>query len=239
VALNSHHWNHVFERDFLPQLRGLVEVLETRLLPAFNDIDSESQHFADQLWSEAIQMPASGDDDRMDQIAEAVRDAGVDHYMLLDGLRQGSVNLFAASIHHAFEQQLLMFLRRELLEPFERNNSKLFAIGVVRARLQTYGIDLYQFCMWPEIDELRLVANVVKHADGESAKRLHQLRPDYFRQSGFPGLGEWELRWDPHVFQPLIGRDLYVQSKDVRLYLNSLIEFWRQFAAALISTATP
>jgi hypothetical protein len=202
------------------------------VLPAFGDIDQEAERYTNKLWKDAGEMPGTGDDD-MDRIAEAVQEAGVERYMLLNDLRQGVVNLFAASLYHAFEQQVLSFHRRELLNPEEQNDSRFFTLKEFRARLLGNRIDVQRFEAWPTINELRLLANTVKHAEGESAQRLHEIRPDFFRQAGFPELGEWVTRWKPRVFQPLAGKDLYVQTKDVKQYLESLLKFWEEFWLAL------
>jgi hypothetical protein len=232
MTLNHHFWRGIFEKDFAPQLREMVDALERRVLPGFSDIEAEAQAHTDELWSELSQGPGTGDEDLSD-LAEAARDAGVDRYMLLDGIRQGIINLFAASLYHAFEQQVMTFLRKELLHPTEESNSRLFDMQEFQKRLSDHGIEVTASKSWSAIDELRLLANTVKHAEGKSAQRLHELRPDFFRKAGFPELGEWVTRWKPRVFQPLVGKDLYVEAKDVRAYLQSLLQFWDELWEAL------
>jgi hypothetical protein len=232
VALNHHFWRRIFENDFGPQLREMVEALERRVLPGFEGIEAEAQAHSEELWEQLGSAPGTGDEDLSD-LAEAAQEAGVDRYTLLDGIRQGFVNLFAASLYHAFEQQVITFLRKELLHPTEANDARLFDMQEFKKRLTEYDIDVSAFKSWPVIDELRLVANTVKHAEGKSAQRLHELRPDFFRKSGLPELGEWVIRWKPRVFQPLVGKDLYVEPKDVRAYLQSLLQFWGELWVAL------
>jgi hypothetical protein len=70
------------------------------------------------------------------------------HYQMLANMRQGVLNMFAAGLHHAFEQQLLEFYRREVLERGARNASE-FTIRKVRAALRGYGIDLEALPSWP------------------------------------------------------------------------------------------
>ncbi len=236
--LNHHFWGRVFDEEFAPQLRGLVEALESRVLPGFQDIEQGAEQYSDDLWKQAGEMPGTGDED-MSQIAEAVTDAGVQRYMLLEGIRQGIVNLFAASLYHAFEQQVMLFHRKEVLHPTEENDTKLLDMREFRHRLSAYGIEVDKFRTWPVIQELRLLANTVKHAAGPSAQELHELRPDFFRQAGLPGLGEWVTRWKPRVFQPLVGKDLYIEPKDVKAYLNSLVEFWEELWVALSQAESP
>ncbi len=65
--------------------------------------------------------PATGDEDPAD-FAEAAEQAGVSHYLLLDGIRQGMLNLFAAALYHSFEQQVMRFHRKQVLHPGEEND---------------------------------------------------------------------------------------------------------------------
>jgi len=236
MTLNHRIWRPIFVKEFAPQLSALVEALENRVLPAFGGIEQEAEDHSNEVWERFMSMPGTGDEDPS-EFAEAAQEAGVGRYVLLDGIRQGIVNLFAASLYHAFEQQLMLFLRREVLDPTEGDNSKLFRMEVLSERLQAHGIDVTGFESWPTIQELRLVANTVKHAEGPSAQALHELRPDFFRKPGLPGLGEWVTRWRPRVFQPLAGEDLYVEIKDVKAYLSALLEFWDQLYGAMSRAA--
>ncbi|WP_027364123.1 hypothetical protein [Desulfotruncus alcoholivorax] len=41
--------------------------------------------------------------------------------------------------------------------------------------------DIESMKCWEKIKELRLLVNVIKHAEGKSADRLRKIRPDYFK----------------------------------------------------------
>jgi hypothetical protein len=225
-------WKGHFDNQFSPQLRGLVDVLEFRVLPSFEHIAGEIQSHTDQLWTEFREFPGADDFD-IDQIAEAIQDEGIRHYMLLDDLRQGIVNLFSASLYHAFEQQLLSFHRRELLHPTEASNPKQLKVETIRDRLIECGIDIQKFQSWPKMDELRLLANTVKHAEGASAKLLYKRRPEFFQPGQQMEPNESSSNLMPRVFLPLAGKDLFVEPKDIRSYLESAIAFWDELLAAL------
>ena len=47
--------------------------------------------------------------------------------------------------------------------------------------LNHFAIDLRTLIAWSKIDELRLAANAVKHAEGSAAQRLRQVRPELFQ----------------------------------------------------------
>lgn len=230
LVFNHHFWCSYFRREFVPQLQAIVEVLEKRTLPAFSGIEQEAERVSAEAWDAFMSALGTGDEDPS-EFAEATEQAAVSHYMLLDGIRQGMVNLFAAALYHAFEQQVMLFLRREVLDPREENNPKLFHLFEFQKRLKVRGLDVTSLASWGKVDELRLVANTVKHAEGESAQKLHELRPDMFERPQIAGIAFASRT--PRVFQPLVGEDLYVSLDDVREYRDSVVNFWQELSDAM------
>jgi hypothetical protein len=232
VALNQTYWARVFQREFVKEAQTLVDVLEQRILPTFANIEQESELVSSETWNNFMSAPGTGDEDHS-ELADAATQMGVEHYMLLSGMRQGIVNMVTAALYHMFEQQMMLFLRRELLDLHEENNSKLFSTQEVEARLRKHGIDITKLGTWSIIDELREVANSIKHAEGRATKRLQTLRPDLFKEPGLPEFGQWHLHANRRVFQPLSGQDIYVSLEDVRSYRDAVCTFWQQLSDAM------
>lgn len=127
MALYHAFWSTVFLRDqYIPQLTSIVEVLEDRILSGFNNIEKEAEDLSNARWDEFMSSPGSGDEDPS-EFAEIAEQAGVSHYIFLSGMRQGILNLFSVFLYHTFEQQLLMFFRKEVLTPEEEKGSELLS----------------------------------------------------------------------------------------------------------------
>ena len=221
-------WIRILQTEFVPQLNAIVNALEKRLLPNLEKekIAAESDRMAEEVWERFMSMPATGNEDP-DYFADRAENAGISHYALMYGIRQGMLNLFSAALFHAFEQQVMFFHRKNVLDLNEENDKKKFKLPVFQSRLKEYGIDIKNFACWAKIDELRLVANTVKHAEGDSSHKLCKIRPDlftnpYFSQDPFLSQG-----FDS-VFQPLIGDDLYVSLQDIKDYCDQLVQFWEE-----------
>lgn len=234
MGLNTHFWARIFRSEYVPQIEALVAALEHRLLPTMKetDISHEAEAVADEFWEHLGSMPAHENAD-MGDFAEDARDAGVSHYMMLMGIRQGLINMFAVGLHHTLEQQLLQFHRREVLSPSEEHNDALFKIAVLKQRLKDRGVDLEKLSAWSKLDELRLVANAVKHAEGDSAEKLRSVRPDLFEAPSLRDLGLGGKLGRAPIFLPLVGEDLYVQEVDIRAYERAIKMFWEEFIASL------
>jgi len=236
LALNHTYWRGVFLRTFCKEIHTLVEVLEQRVLPGFNSIEQESEKITSDAWDSFMSAPATGEEDPA-EFAEAAQEIGIEHYFLMTGMRQGVTNLFAAALYHLFEQQLMLFHRRQLLHPGEENDSSLFNQKEIEKRLEPKGIVVSTFVSWPIVQELRLLANTVKHAEGASAMKLQETRPDMFKAPGLPGMGEWDVRIVRRIFQPLSGKDVFVSIENVHEFRDSLCQFWNELIDAMSADA--
>lgn len=169
---------------------------------------------------------------------ERAQDEALVFMDIMKGVEQGLVNMFAVGLWHLFEQQAILFHRRELLEPTERDDSKLWTFKGLTTRLYEVRIDIKRFASWQRIEELGLLANTVKHADGTSCRKLKKLRPDLFvpppRYPGSPvhlGLpGHW-LQFQ--VFQPLSGESVYVSKERFEQYVAAARDFLEELAQRL------
>ncbi len=234
MLYNATFWRGFFQSTFEPHLERTLDVLEHRLLPTFSGIDAEVSALPEKTYNDLISAPF--DPDRVDEydLANAAFEAAYTHYSGMDTVRQALVNSFAPMLYHTWEQQLLDFHRKEVLHPKEQRNNKYLRMDVLQARLMESGLDITHVPTWSKIDELRLVANTVKHADGGSGDRLKARRPELFdAQHANSGIVTAPLRYTPRVYRPMSGEDLYLTMADLRAYGRATIDFWSEFADAL------
>lgn len=220
-------------RDFwLEEVAVLRESVFVRVLPAFEDVEEEADRVAQEKWMALGEQ--SGPSENPGDLAEVAREAGISFYLTRMAARQGLVNLFCVALHHLLEQQLLFLLRRELLPKRLEYHSTYLTRQEVVDRLAEQGIRIDSFPEWVRIDELRLVANVAKHAEGSSAEELKARRPDLFT----PPILKRELEaplWGPkgRILNPMSGEDLWVSDQDLEAFFESVLAFWRRLAVAM------
>jgi hypothetical protein len=201
-------------------------------LPSFVGIDVEAERASDERWQELGSYAGPGADPA--DVAEAAQDAGIIYYQMRESARQALLNLFSVALHHLVEQQLLTLLRRELLPKSEENNRKLLNRASVVEALRNQGIDLLGFPEWEHLEELRLVANVAKHAEGSASDQLKVRRPDLFTPKILKHEPESPL-YGPKgpVLNPMSGDDLYVDEDDLERYFVFVRDFWERLASAM------
>ncbi len=205
-------------QNFIHTIESFGEVVLHRLLPSFSGIEEEAEETAKRTWEELGQ--SWGPDADPGMAAEFARDAGIDHYAMMSEMRQALLNWCCAGLYHLFEQHMLLLLRRQILSHGEENEPKLMSLPVLWDRLNSLGIEVESFKNWPKVnDELRPLANAVKHAEGRSATELVERRPDLFTHPFTRDGGEKPPQPPPRVFLPLAGQDLFVLTRDFEDYL--------------------
>ncbi|UTF51450.1 hypothetical protein NLA06_06055 [Desulfomicrobium sp. ZS1] len=229
---NAQYWGRHFQQIFGRHLLRMLEVLERRLLPTFDTIDQEAESAANAEWERLMHMPGDPDGDPSVFVDQAF-EAGLAHYESISSIRQALLNTYAATLYHAWEQQLLAFHRRGVLHPAEEDDNALLNLKTMKKRLNAAGIDLTKLPSWPLINELRLLANAVKHADGISGDDLKQLRPDLFEHPSTKELDLPKFGGARRVYMPLSGDDIFVTLDALKSYCSALVQFWSEFSDAL------
>ncbi|WP_066736096.1 hypothetical protein [Cupriavidus sp. D384] len=232
---DGQHWHRYFRTTFIRHFERTLEALERRILPAFANIEAEATEIQRSNYNELMSRSGNPNVDPFsagEAAAEAATEAGYDHYSGMDAVRQALLNSYGAILYHAWEQQLLAFHRSNVLHPREQDDHRLLNLKIVQVRLQNLGIDIAALPAWTTLDELRLLANAVKHADGASAETLKAMRPELFEAPTLEGLG-LEIPYTRRVFKPLSGEDIYLTLDDLRRYGRSVIGFWEQLAEVL------
>lgn len=234
VWLDSHFWSNYFQEVFVPQVSAFCDAIINRLLPTFAEIDKEADQATQAEYERLGSLPAgvytAWD---MGDIAEQALEAGLTYYQALEGVRQSVLNLAVAALYHMLEQQLMFFHRRQVLHPSEEDITSKLKITELKKRLLDGGIDIKSLESWSKVNELRLVANSVKHAEGASSEQLRKLRQDLFVN---PSLQDENLSLSastPKVYLPLAGEDIYVTSDDLEDYRSAVVLFWEEFGNAM------
>ncbi|WP_067620678.1 hypothetical protein [Dissulfuribacter thermophilus] len=223
-------WESFLRDQFIKQIDLLYDSIQNRLLPTFNDLEKEAKQVAERKWDELCSSCYSPDIDPGD-LAEKAQEAGIEHYTMLSNIKQTILNLTATALYHLFEQQIIFFLRREILHPSQEDDPQLMKISIFKKRVLEKGINIDSFRSWAIINELRFVANSIKHAEGPSVVELHKLRPDLFEHPIFRTKDEQNTKRYvlPRVYLPLAGEDIFITPDDLLKYKNAIRDFWDEF----------
>lgn len=215
VAVQGSYIAWRIRQTALPFVRVYGQWVEERIVPLADQLtpmaDAVEEQVYEQLMSRPVAEDYSGDGS---EEAEYAFDVGLTFYQTLTDMYQGTLNLFAAGLFHVIEQRLADLTRDGAIDIEGPDTTLRNVVGWYQ---QHFGLNLTSFRSWPLIDELRLVANTIKHAEGQSATQLRAVRAELFVSP--------RLRANPHaasfdmpVHLPLAGDGLYVTGGDFRNY---------------------
>lgn len=204
------------------------------VLPAFGNLDKRAEEVAEEYYNWIGSQPAGEDCDiDMADVAEAAHDRSISWYEMMTSLRQSVLNLLAAGLFHLTEQQLAALCRDGGFTMDPPRDTKLDEVKKwYNANLR---LDLETLPSWGMINELRLVANAVKHAEGSAMRQLRTLRPELFSNPDFEEIyKEFEEdgmgRMTGPVHAPLSGEEFFVSEKLLRAYAEAAESFFGQIA---------
>ena len=233
---NSVFWNRQFRKDFIPSTHRVVEAFLTRLLPTFHTVESEAESHTQRLWDEITSQPADPDGPDESEVAELVRDAGIEYYLGLKGIEQGVLNSCAVFVYHLFEQHLMLFHRKEMLLRVEEENTRLINRAELIRRLAECKIPVDTFRDWGVLEELRLLCNALKHGEGRSSEDLFRCAPELFRSPLLQDHESSNQLGPGRMYTPLLGEGIFLTTQKIRIYESAIKGFWVELGERLSGT---
>ena len=170
-----------------PNRRYTLELIDTyakevtkRVLPVFDHIEKEADDAANQCWCD------TGDD-------STPYERGFSVYSDLKFVRDQVTGLAIAGIYHLWERLLKNVLVRQYRHYDIPTKEDVFKANFPKLEnfLQDVGWSIKAEAFYSDLDCLRLVANVVKHGDGDACKRLRDKAPDMFFDFGLPWMNDF------------------------------------------------
>lgn len=197
------------------------------VMPTFSNLDQRAEQVADaefaRLGSEPVGEDWNGD---MADLAETANDKGLVFYETMTGIRQSFLNLFSVGLFHLIEQELADLCRDGAFTVDPPADNK---ISLVKQWYAThFDLELSVLPSWPAIEELRLLANTVKHGEGSSAKNLRAQRPELLCHPALRGIDPTPRPWP--IQSPLAGEDLYVTEEIFQAYSQAANQFIGEIA---------
>jgi hypothetical protein len=201
------------------EIASYVEIYFQKLLPVFNDIENEADKYANDFYNDFMSQPATDDFVDPASIAEKALEIGIEHYSYL---KLGKYSLTAAwhtTLYQLWEQQLRLFLFREMSHVY-KIDFKTFCTNLkeIKDNFKFHNIDIEKFSCWPQIKELCLLCNVIKHGDGDSAKRLRN-KPSLFKKDN-------DIDYMEIYKTTLLEETLNIDETTLQNYKKALLFFW-------------
>jgi hypothetical protein len=220
LTISFGQWDY---RLFAPEIESYCDILLNRIDPIFADVDAEQERAAEQFMNAA----ASWYGDDYQGAAEAAYEHARDTALQFMEMRAVFMATGVSGLFHLFEKQLYKHINNELKHWLKapitswQDLEKLIPKFDHKRDEQKPCIDLINAFRDSDLQELRLVANAVKHGnDGPSYKQLVENRAVVVSQVRLKD--DWTAG-DYSVLRVNIS----VQSQDAERYQAALLRFWK------------
>lgn len=202
------------------EISDYIEIYFKKLLPVFKDIESDADKCANDFYDNFMSQPASDDFIDPSSIAEEAEDIGIEHYSYLKLGKYSLIATWHATLYQVWEQQLRSFLFREMSHVY-KIQFETFCTNLpeIKKKFKLHNVDIESFSCWPQIRELSLLCNVIKHGDGKSAKKLRKIKPTLFKQ-------EDGTDYMKTFKTTLLEETLCIDEKTLQNYSEALLSFW-------------
>lgn len=159
-------------------------------------------------------------------IAESMEAMEVELYESHQMMKSNHLFITISLLAHMWEQQIIKFVRKELRDNLGK---PIPAISYAYAKkcIEDFGVEVTKRESWKKIKELRLLVNTIKHAEGDSAKNLRKLRPDFFATEGFSE-GDFFDILELNGSVLLDPYSLNVAESDLLDYITATKKFWEE-----------
>jgi hypothetical protein len=229
--VNGSYLEWQIKQRVIGPVRAFGEYIFRDVLPPFGNMSERADKIAENLYEEIGNRPMCEDGDfDMADVAEEAHDRALDWYEMTKSVRQMMLNLLAAGLFHLVEQQLSVICqdRGFTFDPPKDTQWE----RVERWYEQNLRLTLKALPSYPRIDELRLVANTVKHGDGSAATKLRVVRAELFIDPviAHTELGEKDFFMNRAVVAPMAGEDLFVTENVLKGYVEGAESFFREIA---------
>jgi len=203
------------------------------VVPQFANLNERATQVGQEHY-EMLSCQSAGEDCDYDQseFAEDAQDQAIGWYEMMRSLRQTMLNLLAAGLFHLTEQQLASLCHDGGFRVPPPADTKIHEVAKwYRLHLR---LDLKTLPTWSLIDELRHLANTVKHGEGSSSRQLKVKRPELFCDpsliEAFPAIGFRDYFLNKAVAAPLAGDDVFVTEDWLKHYAEGVGSFFGEIA---------
>lgn len=217
-----------YREEYIALYMKLIENYKKISTHIFSSVDKTTEEYSKMLEKKAntdydFEFADPGD------VLESIYHETVEFYEM-EKLMEYNFKLSSlATAYQILEQQLRKFIYEEINHDFNGvQDNDFFNFGTDMGKIkQIYGFvgyDLSSNTYWTDIEEIRDIVNTFKHGSGRSSERIYKKRPDLFFKSEFSGesLINQELTSNAAIV-------LDISHLDVEYYINTLINFWKEF----------
>lgn len=204
---------------FAPDIRRYSEILLERVAPIFDEVEAEQERHA-----QTVMKSSRWGSDDYDMALEAAYEHGINQAIGFMQMRSVFLTTGVSGLFHMFEKQLYSHLNQELsdwlLKPIaDWKDARSLVEAMANREDDGDPAELRQNFNHPDLRELQLVANAIKHGLGPSYDALLAMKAAVVTSERLAD------DWTTGPYSAL-AVPISVDVKDVERYRDAVLRFW-------------
>ncbi|MED4551905.1 hypothetical protein P9305_04170 [Lysinibacillus capsici] len=214
-----------------------ADVYFNKVAVVFSNLEEEADKIARSHYEELGQYfnPEIHDESNF---VDSAFEKGLEYYEAVSLVRYNSKLMWFSTMYQFWEQQVRKFLYDEIKKSgitlcnekgkeIEFKDFCTNGIRDIKSWFKHFDYDIEKIENWSDINELRLLANVIKHGDGGAATTLEKLRPDFFKSE----ISDYNLMKSHRTV--LNEQVLNINDSELIKYKEALQSFWGELPERL------
>ena len=144
---------------------------------------------------------------------------------------------FLVLLCQTWENEFISFVTEEIKQSFEIDSVLTYGVAMDTILLKSVGESNVRGL--DKIRELRLLVNVIKHGEGNSADKLRKKRPDFFQHDKNEPVDNQNDRLVTWNSVLLDAEALNIDGNEFYSYFEAINEFWRSMPIRVYLDGTP
>ncbi|MED4699553.1 hypothetical protein P9436_10855 [Lysinibacillus capsici] len=159
------------------------------IMPMFDKLSEETEDYIDYLAEDL--MREEGITSLSSDLQKYVVEEGITRQNMYLLMQYNMRLMWISTMYQFWEQQVRKFLFDESIQSgytqFDENGTGIsfekycINFGQIKDEFTSFGQNLEELNCWSTINELKFLANVIKHGEGRASTNLEKIRPDFFK----------------------------------------------------------
>jgi hypothetical protein len=211
-----------------------VEQAKTRLLSQFQNIENESDEYAEE-WLNQRSANFNPEIHSPDDFYEQATDEGVEYYQMLADMRKSTRLSVISGMYHEWDKQLRSWLTKEIEHWHSGNEVKKDIwnknFSGLMDLLDSIGFQVKSLPSYASLEKCRFIVNVYKHGDGLSFNEIKMRYPEFINTFDNSMTTPWFIDRSDHTC-------LVVSDAHVDEFAKAIIDFWESVPPNIINDGT-
>ncbi|MBR4003050.1 MAG: hypothetical protein IKI95_03155 [Clostridia bacterium] len=162
---------------FIRNIEDLQSIVKKDYLTVNSDLEEQANNASEQEYNRLIEIYTSENDD-ISALLDKSQEVGLEKYLLLKVMRYRNLANWICNVIEIWEQQMYL-----LYSEIKQDGRKFNNFNQLVKEIENLGLQISGMIEYHNLENKRLLVNVIKHSEGTSEEKLRNECPKYFDNS--------------------------------------------------------